>query len=76
LRFSNPASHVGSLTATPIVTIVAILSLALGTGANTAIFSLLDAVALKSLAIRDPNRLVMLSGVNGPESGWPYSYTL
>ncbi len=69
LRFA-----IRSLTATPIVTSVAILSLALGIGANTTIFSLLDAVALKSLPIRSPDRLVMLSGVDGPESGWPYSY--
>src|SRR6516225_1474519 len=67
---------VRSLRATPIVSAVAILSLALGIGANTAIFSLLDAVALKSLPIRGADQLVMLSAVNGPESGWPYSYTL
>jgi putative ABC transport system permease protein len=58
-----------ALTATPIVTSVAILSLALGIGANTAVFSLLDAVALKSLPIHDPDRLVMLSNS-------PYSYAL
>jgi predicted permease len=38
----------------------AILILALGIGANTAIFSLLDAVMLRSLPIHDPSRLVVL----------------
>src|SRR5215475_9354741 len=39
-------------------TLVAVLSLALGIGANTAIFSLLDAVVLKSLPVREPEKLV------------------
>jgi len=38
--------------------IVAILSLALGVGANTAIFQLLDAVRLRALPVRDPSQLV------------------
>ncbi|HXT32117.1 MAG TPA: ABC transporter permease, partial [Vicinamibacterales bacterium] len=39
---------------------VAILSLALGIGANTAIFSLIDAVMLRTLPVRDPQQLVEL----------------
>src|SRR5437867_8372055 len=38
--------------------IVAILSLALGVGANTAIFQLLDAVRLRTLPVNDPQQLV------------------
>src|ERR1700722_20019545 len=48
----------------PALTIVALLSLALGIGANTAIFSLLDAVMLRSLPVKDPAQLVLLGKGN------------
>jgi predicted permease len=44
---------------TPGFTLAAALSLALGIGANTAIFSLIDAVLLKSLPVREPEKLVL-----------------
>ena len=44
----------------PGFTAVAIVTLALGIGANTAIYSLLDQVLLRSLPVKDPNRLVQL----------------
>lgn len=47
-----------SLARTPGFTAVAILSLALGTGANTAIFRLLDAVRLRPLPVANPRQLV------------------
>ena len=52
----------------PFVTAVAILSLALGIGANTAIFSLFDQTLLRALPVRDPQELVSLAGP-GPQYG-------
>jgi predicted permease len=53
---------------TPFVTLVAILSLSLGIGANGAIFSLFDQMLLRSLPVREPGQLVNL-GSPGPKSG-------
>jgi hypothetical protein len=46
---------------TPGASAVAILSLALGIGANTAIFTLIDAVMLKMLPVKEPQQLVLLN---------------
>jgi predicted permease len=48
------------------VTAVAVLSLALGIGANTAIFSLVDEVLLKTLPVRNPHELVLFNWLSGP----------
>ncbi len=53
---------------TPFVTAVAVISLALGIGANAAIFSLFDQILLRSLPVPDPGRLVNLSAP-GPKPG-------
>src|SRR3954453_13547218 len=45
---------------TPMLVAAAILATALGVGANTAIFSIIQAVILKPLPYRDPSRLVLI----------------
>ena len=58
-----------ALRATPVVTAVAILSLALGIGANTAIFSILNSLVLRSLPVREPDRLVQI-GIGPRQGSW------
>src|ERR1700676_3554529 len=55
LRFALRA-----LRRSPLFSMVAILSVALGIGCNTAIFTLLDQILLRQLPIKDPDKLVML----------------
>ena len=51
----------------PAFTAVVVLSMALGIGANTAVFSLLNAVVLKTLPVKNPEELVILEArVKGP----------
>ena len=49
-----------SLRATPVVTIIAIASLALGIGANAALFSILNSLVFKPLPVRDPSSLAVV----------------
>lgn len=58
LRAAQRAAR--SLAQSPVFSITAVLTLGLGIGANTAIFSFVNAVALKPPAVDDPGRLVRI----------------
>jgi putative ABC transport system permease protein len=51
---------VRALGATPVITMVCVLSLALGIGANTALFSILNSLVIKQLPVREPEQLVVI----------------
>jgi len=54
--FQDFRSGVRALAAAPVVTLVAMLSLVLGIGTTTALFSIFDSLLLKSLPVQDPAR--------------------
>jgi putative ABC transport system permease protein len=58
------------LRATPIVTVAAVLSLALGIGANTAIFSLINGLLLRALPVKEPQRLATISSAAASNLGF------
>jgi predicted permease len=69
LRFS-----LRSLLRRPAFTIVAALTLAFGIGANTAIFSVVDAVLIRSMPYRNPDQLMLVWGSQGSVGGQGVSY--
>jgi predicted permease len=60
----------------PVFTAVAILSLAFGIGANTAIFSLMDRVMFRMMPVRQPERLVQITRFHPPYGASSISYPL
>ncbi len=68
--FLNDARHTARHSRkSPGFTATAVLTLAVGIGANTAIFTIIDAVLLKSLPVRNPGGLVVLGDARGSGSG-------
>jgi len=69
-----------AMSRSPGITLVAVLSLALGIGANSAIFGLMDAVMLRSLPVNEPAKLVLFGdgldeGISdGFPNPWLFSY--
>src|SRR4029450_11252760 len=53
---------VRGLSRSPLFTAVAVLSIALGIGANTAIFTLIDEVLVRMLPVKAPEELVLFNG--------------
>ena len=58
---------------TPVFTVGAILTLTLAIGANTAIFSLLNALVLRDLPVREPSSLVSLARVTAATADGAFS---
>ncbi len=65
-----------TLARTPGFTTVAVLSLALGIGANTAIFTLMDAVLFRTVPVEQPDRLYFLGHDPGPRLSLSSNYPL
>ena len=66
-RYSPRGWH---LRRSPGFTATALVSLAVGVGANTAIFTIINAVLLKSLPVRDPKSLIVLGPSQASGSGF------
>ena len=64
------------LSRSPVFTLVAVLSLALGIGANSAIFSVINVVVLRSLPVEKPGELVVLQSSRGDSASQRFSYPL
>jgi predicted permease len=61
---------VRSLRQAPVLTCAALLSLALGIGANTALFSIVNGLILRPLPVREPSRLVLVGGDSWTNPIW------
>ncbi len=67
---SNLRDALRTLRATPLVSTVAILSLALGIGATTAMLSIVDSLILRALPVQQPDRLALLTTTQHQRSSW------
>ena len=65
-----------SMSKAPAFTTAAVLSIALGIGANTAIFTLMDAVLLRSMPIRDPGELYFIGHDPGANASMSANYPM
>jgi predicted permease len=76
--FRDLVYGVRMLRKSPGFTLVAVLTLALGVGANTAIFQLIDAVRLRALPVEDPGRLVgvQLADMKGARGNFTSDYPI
>jgi predicted permease len=64
-----------TLRKSPGFTLVCVLSLTLGIGANTAIFQLIDAVRMRTLPVKDPQHLANIELISQGRSGTSFSFT-
>jgi putative ABC transport system permease protein len=77
---SDVRSAIRALRASPVVSMAAVLSLALGIGANTAVFSVVNGLLLRSLPVAEPERLITVSSDfavrNGFKAGLGMGYAM